>query len=509
MAGMTVSRRTLLRGMATGVGLALAEGPAIWQQSGSVSELPDGLHLVFGQDPRREMTVSWSTRERVANPRVWLGEDETFGSIVAAESRSLVNGPGLYHHARLKDLEPGTTYTYRVGHDGAEGGALTFTTAPARPTSFRFTAFGDHGLESFTAPTVKRIMELQPAFHFHVGDLSYASGTGGVRALEVANELTGVRYDLSAWDRWLTAIQPVASTVPWMPVVGNHEMEVDGTELGYDGWKTRFTLPSNGVKHEVPTTYWFRYGNVACIALDGNDVSYELPRNYEFLGGAQEIWLRNLLAQLREDRTIDWIVAGFHHCAYCSSYRHGSDGGVRDRWTPLFDEFQVDLVINGHNHMYERTHPVRNGTVDFALPHGDQAFPADQGTIYLTAGLGDDEDVIPDRSTEPLSPLTLYTGQDLGARIFETAPWSAVHKEAAAVVVSADVQPPDRPGGITTMRISSAGPDGVEVDRFTLVRTSKPAGSGSLRTNLETEGAAQATGLAGQLPVPGGFRTPA
>ena len=52
----------------------------------------------------------------------------------------------------------------------------------------------------------------------------------------------------------------------------------------------------------------------------------------------------------------------FHHCAYSTS-THASDGGVRDAWLPLFTKHQVDLVINGHNHVYERTDAVKGGKV--------------------------------------------------------------------------------------------------------------------------------------------------
>src|SRR2546430_16290480 len=60
---------------------------------------------------------------------------------------------------------------------------------------------------------------------------------------------------------------------------------------------------------------------------------------------------------LRGDPAVDWIVVGFHHCAYCTNTLHGSDAGVR-RWGPLFDRYGVDLLINGHKHCYERTPPV-------------------------------------------------------------------------------------------------------------------------------------------------------
>src|SRR5215472_4054024 len=59
------------------------------------------------------------------------------------------------------------------------------------------------------------------------------------------------------------------------------------------------------------------------------------------------------------DPSIDWIVAQIHEIA-CSSSKtgHGSDRGIRENWLPLFDKYQVDLMLNGHDHDYERSFPV-------------------------------------------------------------------------------------------------------------------------------------------------------
>ena len=106
-----------------------------------------------------------------------------------------------------------------------------------------------------------------------------------------------------------------------------------------------------------------RWGSVAFVALDANDVSYEITRNQGYTAGAQQAWVGPTLAALRADPAIDFIVVGFHHCMYCTNTVHASDGGVRDAWLAFFDEHGVDLVINGHNHSYERTHALRGGQI--------------------------------------------------------------------------------------------------------------------------------------------------
>ena len=89
---------------------------------------------------------------------------------------------------------------------------------------------------------------------------------------------------------------------------------------------------------------------------------------------AQTTWLQQTLSTARADTTIDWIIVQMHQCALSSTTDNGCDAGIRQAWLPLFDEYQVDLVVNGHDHDYERSYPVRGfvanqGTSTFARWH--------------------------------------------------------------------------------------------------------------------------------------------
>ena len=97
------------------------------------------------------------------------------------------------------------------------------------------------------------------------------------------------------------------------------------------------------------------------ISLDANDVSNEIPANRVHRRRPARAWLASELQSLRSQPDVDFIVVFFHHCAYWTSAVHASEGGVRAEWTTLFDQFDVDLVVNGHNHIFERTDPIRAG----------------------------------------------------------------------------------------------------------------------------------------------------
>lgn len=453
-----MSRRRLLQGaMVAG---AVVASPTLWVRTGWAAVAPAGTHLTFGADPRRQAVVSWATATTVARPELELGTDRSYGLVVPVETRSVRGTGTVYHHARLAELRPDTTYHYRVRHQGSVSPDRTFRTAPDSPTAgFRFTAFGDQGVGADAAANTARIAKESPAFHVHAGDLCYANSTGSGGSNQT--------FDVNAWDSWFTQNMPVASLgIPWMPTVGNHEMEPGMGTQGYDGFLGRFTLPRNGVPGAL-NTYFFRYGNIAVVALDGNDASYEIPANRGWLGSRQDAWLRATLSALRTDPAVDFIVAAFHNCMYCTNAVHGSDGGVRTRFEKAFDDYAVDLVINGHNHSYERTHPRKNGSNTAEVRSGGTVRPATQGTTYIVAGGGG-------KTGYPVSLApTSYVVMEGGIKVPELADWSAVHSESYNLLV-ADVVPLTA-ARTTTMTLRAIKPDGTMIDTVTLERPAKAA----------------------------------
>ncbi|MFF4550307.1 purple acid phosphatase family protein [Streptomyces sp. NPDC001435] len=358
---------------------------------------PFGRHLAFGSDPQTRMRISWQVPFAVTKPFVRVGpRPDDLGRRIEAEVRAL-HTPGVqgvrsaveqyYVHAALDGLKPGTTYYYGVGHDGWDpvspvhrSTITSFRTAPATPERFVFTAFGDQGVGTSARANDDLLLRQKPAFHLHAGDICYADVNGAGKKSD--------GYDPRFWDLFLKQTESVARSVPWMVTTGNHDMEAWYSPEGYGGQLARFTLPDSGFDpHHAPGVYAFTYGNVGFVALDANDVSYEIPANLGFTQGRQTRWLDRKLGELRAAKGVDFVVVFFHHCAYSTS-QHASDGGVRKEWLPLFAKHQVDLVINGHNHVYERTDAIRKGEVGRTVPIGASTDPTRDGIVYVTAGGG-------------------------------------------------------------------------------------------------------------------------
>lgn len=231
-------------------GRARRDAPLLWRQPGHAAAPPSGLHLSYGADPARELVVSWSTPESVSRPLLRLSDAlGRLGEVVAVESRPSPGLATVQHHARLTGLDPNTSYSYQAVHDGARSEPFQFTTAARSRRRVRFTAFGDQGTsDGKVAPVLEVIRRFDPDLPLHVGDLSDASLSGGLRAPQAVESV----YVPSLWETWLAGIQPIAARIPWMPALGNHEMEPTGSELGYESYlaASRSRAPGCGMRPE-------------------------------------------------------------------------------------------------------------------------------------------------------------------------------------------------------------------------------------------------------------------
>jgi len=399
------SRRRFLKG-AAGTGALAVAGPAFWQRKyfdSSAAGSPVGPQwIALGSDPATEMHVSWSagayeTAANVPAPTVRWGRTREYGNIAGAASDLVptpTNAPAqnldltAYQHALLTRLEPDTTYHYSVSNDGVHWGPdTTFRTGKSGVRDFRFCATGDEN--SFTTssqPVMESIASFDPDFTIVAGDLSYAADDGTYKGVGIPEA-----YTPSAWDTYFSVLGPSAGqSIPWMVGMGNHDVE-PLTDNGFAGILTRF--PHLGVNKATAgsgskVVQSYAYGNVAIIGLDDSDVSALDTVNNGYTGGQQTKWLIEQLTKYRDPRSgVDFIVVFFHHCPYCSG-GPGSDGGDRYAWQPIFDRFDVDLVINGHNHLYERVYPMRNNVVKAEVPPGGTIDPVHDGTTYICTGGG-------------------------------------------------------------------------------------------------------------------------
>ncbi len=497
-----LSRRSFIGavGVTTG-GLLVAGSPLLWQQAAQAATVTaEQVHLTFGQDPAREVVVSWVTPTPVSNPTVIVGTaDRGFGRTVPAETRTYTDSNNgietIAQHARIDGLQPDTAYVYQIVSNEQTQVSGAFRTAPEGRVPFRFTSVGDiacgdtvYNKASLNAIATAASVELfDPVVHLVNGDLSYAN----------SNQL----YQPQVWEEYFDNTQLSAANRPWMPTLGNHENEPGNGPQGYLSYQTRFALPVNGSADFEGNWYSFQIGSVLFVMLDNNDVCYQVDTGTYlstgdnqiltgYSGGEQEQWLERTLRQASTDVTIDWIVVVMHQPAMSTSDAEGSDLGIRQNWMPLFYQYGVDFVLAGHDHDYERSYVVKGTDPDTILrPHVVSTdldnVDSDLGLVHLVIGTGgthghDDVYLTDTADDEP------EEGVNVSETEIETedAPWSAVTDPNTTYpwgIGVFDVDPGGFPGDKTTMTFtyyhtaawSGTGPypTPIEFDSFTATRT--------------------------------------
>jgi hypothetical protein len=520
--GLELSRRKLLAAAGFGGGTVLAAsllraGHAETASAASPASDPvatppvAGLHLQFGADASSEVIVSWHSLQPVRRPRVLLGRlDGRLEQTVEAYEASYTDAKSgqVVHayHARLDRLQANSDYLYAALHEGAEPEFGSFRTAPRGRVPLTFTSFGDQGTPTLgrkyvppagvTMPsplfvndnlgspaagdTTLGVERLRPLFHLLNGDLCYAN---------IADDR--VR---TWWDFWENNSRS-ARNRPWMPAAGNHENELGNGPIGYQAYQTYFSLPPASGQTEVTRGLWYAFtaGSMRVISIANDDVVYQDGGNSYVRGyssGAQRAWLEKELAATRDNRDIDWIVVCMHQVAISTADRfNGADLGIRQEWVPLFDKYGVDLVVCGHEHHYERSHPIRGAQSNSTLTPVPAATAADvidttKGTVHMVIGGGGTSSPSNQLFFDPPACRVITavgapdatTGKRPPIYVREDAPWSAVRNAAHSYGFAAfALDPGSQRGDFTTIKVTYydvVGTDGrlAPFESFTLRR---------------------------------------
>lgn len=135
---------------------------------------------------------------------------------------------------------------------------------------------------------------------------------------------------------------------------------IPGTSRLSSFWQPQFTFPEHGPEGVEESCYYIDYQGVRVISLNSNEKQEE-----------QLVWLRKVLS----DNPQKWTVITFHHPIFSPTL--GRDNPkLRNLWKPVLDEFQVDLVLTGHDHTYARTHS--EGTAYIVSVSGPKLYHLDK-----------------------------------------------------------------------------------------------------------------------------------
>ena len=324
------------------------------------SDRPDQIVLTWSDDPKTTQAIQWRTSTKIKKGVVTFQKKSAFhrfhpsptkqvkAETMRLETGTLVNDPVIHRHtAVLHGLEPGTTYVYSVGGGSKEGWSelAEFTTAPGGIKPFSFIYMGDaqNGLDRW-GTLVHNAFRDRPDAAFYV----------------MAGDLVNRGKERDDWDSLFYNAEGIYDRRQLVPVIGNHECQGGQPTL----YLKQFALPTNGpAKIEPERAYAFEYSNAQFVILDSN---------LDPAGQAQ--WLEE---QLSRSKAV-WKFVVYHHPAY-SSGGNRDNREVREIWTPIFDKYHVDLALQGHDHAYLRTYPMK----------GQQRVKSPkEGTVYIISVSG-------------------------------------------------------------------------------------------------------------------------
>jgi hypothetical protein len=328
--------------------------------------------------------ASLGANEEAAKPR-WVSL-RTPANLNLPKLHSAPVGTFQYE-AHLTGLQPETRYYYAVYDEERrltpQDPSYSFVTPPPRGQRqrIRFAVIGDSGtarspqFEVFQS-LLDHVSKTGPALDFwiHVGDIAYNAG----RDTEFQTRV------FEPYDRLNR------NTVCW-PTMGNHEGGTSKGTTGIGPYFDAYVLPTRGeaggVASGTEAYYSFDHGNIHFICLD----SHDLDRRPS---GAMARWLKADLDMAKAD----WLIAFWHHPPY-SKGSHDSDKEkdlteMREYIMPIMEAGGVDLVLNGHSHIYERS----------MLMDGAYATPTVAENVILDDGDGDPAGDGPYRKSPGLLP---------------------------------------------------------------------------------------------------------
>lgn len=292
----------------------------------SYSQVVDRYNVV--QRPTENgATIAWRTASSSIGTIHW--GTEAF-NLTNTETES---GATQKHFFDITGLEPNTQYFYQTTTDGGFVSAIDYfhTAKTDTDRNFSFLHYGDCGYNNTIQTDIAALMIADSTdFGVVAGDVDQGNGD---------------KYDEVFFDPYKDLLKNACQYT----CIGNHDTYADGAATYIDA----FYLPSNNPQ-QSERYYSYTWGNAKFICLDAN-IGYQI-------GTEQHDWM---LDELKcNDR--QWLFVFFHQPPWTNAwsldyyvpftpyYQYQGNEDMRTDLVPYFEQYDVDFVLNGHSHCYQR-----------------------------------------------------------------------------------------------------------------------------------------------------------
>ena len=333
----------------------------LWEASWN-KEYENAVVLFPGSD-NSEMNVSWYSKTE-SQPEVLVWEDGIFNDKAKTFKGYCVEtyDGDFSNKVTITGLEAGETYYYQCFSEGFESARYSFKTdanenefTAVYMTDIHITHINNDELDDNELKRTAGIFNstLNEAYHHNP---SILLSTGDQASFGLESEYKGLASAL------MLKSMPVATTI------GNH----DRKGVAY---KTFTNMPNQGdslVSSYIGDNYWFVKGDVLFLVMDSNNASGIDHRNF----------VKNAV---KANPDVKWKVMMAHHDLYSGRIprRESENELLRMLWSPIADEFGIDLVLLGHSHYYTVSNVLYNGKT--VSPYSAE-MTDNNGTVYMVSG---------------------------------------------------------------------------------------------------------------------------
>lgn len=412
----------------------------------------NNVSLSMGAD-QRQMNFTWYSP--LADAKLLVADNAAMTGAQTMEATASAANDGQYScKATATGLAAGKTYYYQLSNAGHTSEIYHFTTDDGGDFSFAFVgdpqigASGNVNNDAAGWDKTLNIIGTNDIF----SDVSFLLSAG---------DQVNTAADENQYDGYLD--HDVLTGLPVATAIGNHDSSSNA-------YSQHFNVPNESAEYGKTAAggdYYFVYNNALFMVLNSNVQTTD--------GVAEHKAFMETAIEATRDAGIQWKIVMFHHTLFTvASHAHDgyidNENGFKTQIIPVLKELDVDVVLQGHDHVYCRTY-----LMDGTIPMTDKAIYDDEGYSSIT---------------DPTGILYVTANSGSGSKTYgilnETFDFSAVRNQESAANVS-KVTVSDKQLTITTYRTTNM----TEVDSFTIKRdggdtpepTYTPVVTGDTRVN--------------------------
>jgi hypothetical protein len=308
-------------------------------------------HIRWGSnsDPLNGLTVTWQNKG--STDQISWGYTTAFEQGTFQGVRRNGYADNFFNYT-FPTVTPSSIIYYKLfdSQGNAWGAQKTFNTAaPSNTKNFSFCVLGDSRDGVSVWNQVANLANSEKTdLTIYNGDIVADAGSAG------------------QWDSWFNNGAAFLENNIVYHALGNHDA------MSVPTYQNNFVLPKTNGSNLY---YSVIYGNAIFITLNSENPGDQ----------AQTTWLTNTLAAASTNPNIMWKIISFHKPFYTIGTHSGEMNSYLNTWWKAFDDYGVDLIVNGHDHMYERTKPI-NRNVSTNAPVATYGSGPGQGRCQIVCG---------------------------------------------------------------------------------------------------------------------------